>query len=46
MLTRFTAFMLDADRCQHNASLTYGGMALKQEGGGTVPSMRQAAFTN
>lgn len=44
MLTSFTAFMLDADRRQHNVSLTYGGMALKQ--GGTVPSMRQAAFTD
>lgn len=45
MLTSFTAFMLDADRRQHNVSLTYGGMTLKQ-GGGTVPSMRQAAFTD
>lgn len=45
MLTRFTAFIIDADRCQHNVSLTCGGMALKQEGG-TVPSMRQAAFTD
>lgn len=45
MLTRFTAFMLDADRRQHNVSLTHGGMALKQ-GGGRIPSMRLAAFTN
>lgn len=36
-------FMPDVDRCQHNLS-TSGGMALKQEGEGAVPSMRQAAF--
>lgn len=45
MLTRFTAFMPDVDRCQHNVSLPSDGMALKQEGG-AVPSMRQAAFAD
>lgn len=46
MLTRFMVFMSDVDRYQQNVSLTSGGMALKQEGEGAVPSMRQAAFTD